>query len=132
MKVLVNILIIAFSVSLAAFGEIQFSWLGFMFQVASLVFDANRLVMIQILLSEDSQKMDPLMSLYYYAPACAVMNFFIAWATEFRSFHWGDIARTGLIILVLNAMVAFMLSVSIVVLVGGDEFTLYLGSVSRD
>ena len=118
-----NILLIAFSVGLAVAGEVQFSWTGVLFQLASLIFDANRLVMIQILVSADDgaapkMKMDPLVTLYYSAPVCAVTNFLIAFYTELRAFGgWGVVRETGLGVLLANAAVGFMLNVSIFVLV---------------
>jgi hypothetical protein len=116
-KTLMNILIIVFGVGLASAGEIEFSWVGFMFQLGGIVFEAMRLVMIQIMLSDEGQQMDPLVSLYFYAPVCAVTNFFVAWATEFSTFKWEVFAETGVGILVLNALVAFLLNVSSVFLV---------------
>ena len=43
-------------------------------------FEASRLVMIQILLH--GLKMDPLVSLHYYAPVCAIINLAILPLTE--------------------------------------------------
>jgi len=117
LKVLLNVLIIVFGVALASFGEIQFVWLGFFFQVGGIVFEAIRLVMIQILLSGDGQNMDPLVSLYYYAPVCALMNFLVAAMTESSSFQFADVWRVGVFTLLLNAGVAFMLNVASVFLV---------------
>jgi hypothetical protein len=117
MRTLINILVIVMGVALASFGEIQFSWVGFLFQLGGIVFEAMRLVMIQVMLSEDGQRMDPLVSLYYYAPVCAVMNFFVALVVEAGSFDWADVGKTGIFMLVLNAGVAFMLNVSSVFLV---------------
>ncbi|KAM0122584.1 hypothetical protein ACP6JC_000651 [Aspergillus fumigatus] len=113
----INILIITLSVAMAVSGEIRFSWLGFGFQFASLVFDANRLVMVQILLSDSGQKMDPLVSLYYFAPACAVMTSLVAWQTEYASFEWSSVAQAGWTVLSLSAVMGFMLNVSIFLLV---------------
>ncbi|KAL1835861.1 hypothetical protein VTJ49DRAFT_5969 [Mycothermus thermophilus] len=61
---LVNILFIVAGVALASVGEIDFSWTGFLYQLGGTVFEAVRLIMIQVLLSGDSaaQKMDPLVS----------------------------------------------------------------------
>lgn len=114
-----NILIIVSGVILASLGEIDFNWLGFVFQLGGIVFEAMRVVMIEVLLrgEGDLQKMDPLVSLYYYAPVCAVMNFFVAAATEFSTFKSEDMWNTGLGMLLLNAGVAFMLNVSSVFLV---------------
>jgi hypothetical protein len=95
LKVLFNILIIVFGVALASFGEIKFVWLGFFYQMGGIVFEAIRLIMIQILLSGEGQNMDPLLSLYYYAPVCAVMNAFVALVMEASTFQMQDVWRVG-------------------------------------
>ncbi len=114
-----NVGLIVFGVVLASLGEIEFSWIGFLFQVGGIVFEAMRLVMVEVLLKGegDLQKMDPLVSLYYYAPVCAVMNGIVALLTEVATFDSADLWSTGLTMLVLNASVAFMLNVSSVFLV---------------
>ena len=104
-------------VAIASVGEIDFSWAGFFFQVGGIVFEAMRIVMIQILLAGDGQKMDPLLSLYYYAPVCAVMNLVVAAVWEAKNFNFADLERTGFTVLILNASVAFLLNVSSVFLV---------------
>jgi len=113
----VNVIGIAFGVFLASAGEIDFSWIGFAFQFGGIVFEAMRLVMIQLLLSGDDMKMDPLVSLYYYAPVCAVMNIIVGLFTEFPTFQVAHLWDTGVFILILNAGVAFMLNVASVFLV---------------
>jgi drug/metabolite transporter (DMT)-like permease len=113
-----NVMVIVLGVGLASLGEIQFSWVGFMFQVGGIVFEAMRLVMIQVMLSEDGQKMDPLVSLYYYAPVCAFMNIVVALFTEVQTFKMSALFETGFSILILNATVAFLLNVSSVFLIG--------------
>jgi len=118
LKVLLNVLIIVFGVAIASFGEISFSWIGFTYQMGGIVFEAIRLVMIQILLSGEGQSMDPLVSLYYYAPVCAVMNFFVAAVMELHAFQMADLWRAGCFTLLLNAMVAFGLNVASVFLIG--------------
>jgi hypothetical protein len=118
LKVLLNVLFIVFGVTLASLGEIKFVWLGFFFQAGGIFSEAIRLILIQILLSDSGQKMDPLVSLYYYAPVCTAMNFLVAAATEFRSFSVDDIWKVGVGTLVLNAMLAFLLNGSSVFLIG--------------
>ncbi|RAH71410.1 TPT-domain-containing protein [Aspergillus aculeatinus CBS 121060] len=136
-----NILVIAFSVGLAVAGEVQFVWTGVVFQVASLVFDANRLVMIQILLKQgqghghgQGKKMDPLVTLYYSAPVCALTNALIALGSgEVAGFEWGVVSRTGWGVLLANAGVGFMLNVSIFVLIGKTSgLTMTLVSVPKN
>ena len=61
--------------------------------------------------------MDPLVSLYYYAPVCAVMNAFVAVVTEMGTFQMGDVWRVGIFVLLANASVAFLLNISSVLLV---------------
>lgn len=112
-----KILVIVFGVALASFGEIHFQWIGFWYQTSGIVFESIRLVMTQILLSGDGQKMDPLVSLYYYAPVCAVMNLLLVWYTEFATFKMDDFLRVGPAILVINASVAFMLNIASLFLV---------------
>ncbi|GJC81779.1 putative sugar phosphate/phosphate translocator At4g32390 [Colletotrichum liriopes] len=46
------------------------------------------------------------------------MNFFVAWASEFSTFKFEDLQKTGVTMLLLNAGVAFMLNVSSVFLIG--------------
>ncbi|ROW09074.1 hypothetical protein VMCG_02885 [Cytospora schulzeri] len=116
--VFLKVVVIVFGVVLASMGEIRFDWLGFSFQVGGIMFEAVRLIMIQVLLSEDGQKMDPLVSLYYYAPVCAIMNLVMVWYVELASFKMDDFARVGPTILIFNAVVAFLLNVSSVFLIG--------------
>jgi hypothetical protein len=91
--------------------------IGFLLQVAGIVFEAIRLTMVQRLLSSAEFKMDPLVSLYYFAPACTIMNGVIALIVEVPSMTWADFDRVGYFTLLLNAMVAFGLNVSVVFLV---------------
>jgi len=119
MRAFLNIALIVFGVMLASLGEIEFSWVGFMFQVGGIVFEAMRVVMVEVMLKGEGglQKMDPLVSLYYYAPVCALMNTFVALFSEFGTFKMEDVWSTGVGVLFLNAGVAFMLNVASVFLV---------------
>lgn len=96
---------------------------GFLCQAAAVAFEASRLVMIQILLhglkvSQElwrsvkcSLQMDPVVSLHYYAPVCAIINLFILPFTEgLEPFY--ALNRVGLLVLFSNAAVAFALNVS--------------------
>jgi drug/metabolite transporter (DMT)-like permease len=116
-----NIAVIVSGVVLASLGEVEFGWLGFVFQVGGIVFEAVRVVMVEVLLKGEGEgelgRMDPLVSLYYYAPVCAAMNCVVALLTEASTFNVSDIFNTGLLVLILNAAVAFMLNVSSVFLV---------------
>lgn len=84
--------------------------------MSAVAFEAVRLVMTQVLLSGD-QKMDPLVSLYYYAPVCAIMNFVLVYFTEIPTFDMDDFVRVGPTILLINASVAFLLNLASLFLV---------------
>ncbi|KAL8784021.1 MAG: hypothetical protein Q9213_004209 [Squamulea squamosa] len=108
---------IVIGIIIASFGEIEFVLIGFLFQLGGIVFEALRLVMVQKLLSSAEYKMDPLVSLYYFAPICAVMNFCVAAVVEIPAIKLKEIYNVGLLILLANAVIAFALNVSVVFLV---------------
>lgn len=71
--------------------------------------------MIQILLH--NLKMDPLVSLHYYAPVCAIINlFFLPFVEGLEPLY--QLKDLGVLVLVSNAAVAFLLNVAAVFLVG--------------
>lgn len=102
---------------IASFGEIKFIMVGFLFQVAGVCCEATRLAMVERLLSGGEFKMDPLVSLYYFAPACAIMNFVIFLFLELQKLSMQNILDLGLFTLFANACVAFLLNVAVVFLV---------------
>jgi hypothetical protein len=112
-----NVMWIVAGVALASIGEISFSVIGFMYQMGGIVFEAIRITMIQVLLSGDGMKMDPLVGLYYFAPVCAAMNFLVAIPSELPNFTWAAVSKVGVGILILNASIAFLLNVTSVFLV---------------
>ncbi|PLB35701.1 uncharacterized protein BDW47DRAFT_127923 [Aspergillus candidus] len=116
---LINILILTASIAFTTTGELHFSWPGLGFQLAALAFDANRLILIQILLADDdpARSMDPLVSLYYYAPMCAAINAVVVWFTEWEAFSWEAVLQTGVGVLVLNAAGGFILNVVVFLLI---------------
>lgn len=64
--------------------------------------------MIQILLH--GMKMDPLVSLHYYAPVCAVINACIIPFTDGLEPLW-NLHKVGILVLFTNAGIAFALNV---------------------
>lgn len=85
--------------------------------------------MIQILLH--GLKMDPLVSLHYYAPVCALINLlFLPFTEGLAPFY--ELARVGPAVLLSNAAVAFLLNVAAVFLVGvGSGLVLTLAGVFK-
>lgn len=117
LRVLMNVSVIVFGVMLASVGEIHFKLIGFLYQVGGIVFEAVRLNMVQALLSSAEFKMDPLVSLYYFAPICAVMNGVVALFWEVPRVSLDELYAVGFGTFFLNGMCAFLLNVSVVFLV---------------
>lgn len=124
LRTLANVSVIVFGVMIASFGEIKFVMVGFLFQVAGVFCEATRLAMVERLLSGGEFKMDPLVSLYYFAPACATMNFVIWLFLELPKMSMQNILDLGLFTLFANACVAFMLNVAVVFLVSSSVLVL--------
>ncbi|RMD39529.1 hypothetical protein DV735_g5594, partial [Chaetothyriales sp. CBS 134920] len=118
LKTLSNVALIVVGVVIASVGEIEFNLVGFLYQAGGISFEATRLVMVERLLSSADFKMDPLVSLYYFAPVCGLMNGVTALFMEVPSMTLDHIYNVGLFTLLANAMVAFLLNVSVVFLIG--------------
>lgn len=129
-RLAIIVFMISAGVALASHGELRFNLVGFLTQAAAVVFEASRLVMIQILLH--GMKMDPLVSLHYYAPVCALINLLVLPFTEGLAPFY-EIMRIGPLILLSNALIAFLLNVAAVFLVGaGSGLVLTLAGVFKD
>lgn len=84
--------------------------------------------MVQRLLSSAQFKMDPMVSLYYFAPACAVINGVFTLFVEIPKMSMSDVYNLGISTLILNAFIAFLLNVSVVLLV---SLPLVISYISR-
>ncbi|KAI0876040.1 triose-phosphate transporter family-domain-containing protein [Hypoxylon argillaceum] len=115
---ILKVLIIVFGIGLASVGDIHFSWVGLLYSCGGLLFESIRVVLVQELLQGNGVNMDPLVGLYYYAPISAATNLFIAWATEWPSFHGSAVAQVGVTMLALNAFIAFFLNVASMMVIG--------------
>ncbi|PBP20921.1 DUF250 domain membrane protein [Diplocarpon rosae] len=117
-KKLGNVSFIVIGVVLASFGEIDFVLTGFLYQVGGIAFEAVRICMVQRLLNGAEFKMDPLVSLYYFAPVCAIMNFVVALIWEVPLVQMSEVYAVGLWTFFANACCAFFLNMSVVFLIG--------------
>jgi len=115
-KKFLNVSAIVVGVIIASFGELDFVLVGFLFQIGGIVFEAIRINLVSSLLHGQA-KMDPLVSMYYFAPVCAIMNFTIALVWEVPTMKLEEIYAVGLWTFFANACVAFLLNVSLVFLV---------------
>ena len=123
MRVFFNVSFIVIGVVIATFGEIKFRLIGFLFQLGGVTFEALRLVMVERLLSSAEYKMDPLVSLYYFAPVCAIMNFCVFVVIELPRMTLEEVYQVGLFTMLASAMIAFALNVSVVFLVSSSPLS---------
>jgi hypothetical protein len=117
LKQFLNVSAIVVGVIIASVGEIHFVLIGVLYQIGGVVFEALRLTMVQRLLSSSEFKMDPLVSVYYFAPICTLMNGVVALIWEVPKVSMADVYNVGLFTFFLNGLCAFMLNVSVVLLV---------------
>ncbi len=122
--------LISFGVALASYGELNFSLIGFIFQATAILFESTRLVMIQVLLQ--GLKMDPLVSLYYFAPVCAaILAIALPFTEGIQPFF--ELQRLGAFVLLSNASCAFALNIAAVMLIGAaSSLVLTLAGVIKD
>lgn len=116
-----NVSTIVVGVVIASVGELEFVLVGVLYQIAGLIFEALRLTMVQRLLSSADFKMDPLVSVYYFAPVCALMNGVVALIWEVPHVTMAEVYHVGFFTFFLNGCCAFMLNVSVVILVCGHS-----------
>lgn len=129
--VLGKVSFIVLGVMIASYGELEFHLLGFIFQSSGILAEAFRLVLMQSLLA--GFKMDPLVSLYYFAPICAVMNAFLCLVLEGPRLSLAIIQALGMWTLLLNGMVSFGLNVAVVFVIGRtSSLALCLSGILKD
>ncbi|BGP12641.1 hypothetical protein JCM10213_008779 [Rhodosporidiobolus nylandii] len=127
----VIVIAISCGVALASYGEIAFDMGGFLCQALGIAFEAARLVSIQKLLT--GLKMGPLVSLYYFAPVCAGLNFMLIPFFEGAAPFQDAFDLVGLPWLIVNATTAFALNVAVVFLIGcASSLVLTLSGVIKD
>ncbi|KAI9346487.1 triose-phosphate transporter family-domain-containing protein [Obelidium mucronatum] len=129
--VLVKVTLIVTGVIIASYGEIEFVFLGFVIQGLGILFEATRLVLVQKLLKE--HKMDPMVSLYYFAPVCAVINGLAFLIFESHLITWDYFNHVGFGVLFLNCCTALALNVAVVFLIGKtSSLVMCLSGVFKD
>jgi len=128
-----NMFVIAIGVGIAAYGELNFDTLGVTQQLSALLFEAVRLMLVQILITRQGMAMNPLQSLYYVSPACA---FFLAFPLMFVEYP-AMMADPTLVfdwkMLTLNATCAFALNLAVFLLIGKTSaLTMNIAGVIKD
>ena len=112
-----KLLVIVIGVVLAGVGEVNVSIQGLVFSLSAIGFESARLILIQFLIAGTGLDMDPLVSLYYFAPVCTCTNFILSYLWGWTSYEWTHAVEVGFWMLLLNAIVAFLFNVASVLLV---------------
>ncbi|KZV40007.1 putative sugar phosphate/phosphate translocator [Dorcoceras hygrometricum] len=130
---MLNMLAISVGVAVAAFGEAKYDSWGVLLQLGAVLFEATRLVMIQILLTSKGINLNPITSLYYVAPSCLAflsVPWLIVEYPKLRQrsgFHF-DFAIFG-----TNSLCAFALNLAVFLLVGKTSaLTMNVAGVVKD
>ncbi|XP_073020722.1 probable sugar phosphate/phosphate translocator At2g25520 [Primulina eburnea] len=130
---MLNMLAISVGVAVAAFGEAKYDSWGVLLQLGAVLFEATRLVMIQILLTSKGINLNPITSLYYVAPSCLAF-LSVPWLIveypllrQRSGFHF-DFAIFG-----TNSLCAFALNLAVFLLVGKTSaLTMNVAGVVKD
>ncbi|KAL0394265.1 UNVERIFIED_CONTAM: putative sugar phosphate/phosphate translocator [Sesamum latifolium] len=129
-----NMLAISVGVAIAAYGEAKYDSWGVFLQLGAVVFEATRLVMIQILLTSKGINLNPITSLYYVAPSCFAF-LAIPWLIveypllkqQSSGFHF------DFVIFGTNSLCAFALNLAVFLLVGKTSaLTMNVAGVVKD
>ncbi|GAA5984426.1 hypothetical protein JCM5350_003357 [Sporobolomyces pararoseus] len=130
-KILCIVGIISVGVVIASYGEIDFELIGFLVQALAIAIESCRLVLVQILLQ--GMGLDPLSSLYYFAPVCLAINSVILLPVEGFQVFADAVNLVGIPTLLFNACATFALNLSSVFLIGAASgLVLTLAGVLKD
>ena len=124
--------IICIGVAMTSMGETYFSWLGFTFQSLAIVAESTRLVLTNVLMKQ--LKLDPLSSLYYIAPFCALFIGIACCIFEVQELPIARMQSTEfLLTMICNGAVAFTLNVAAVLLISNTSaLVLTLAGIVKD
>ncbi|EYU20272.1 hypothetical protein ABFS82_01G005200 [Erythranthe guttata] len=129
-----NMLAISVGVAIAAYGEAKYDSWGVFLQLGAVVFEATRLVMIQILLTSKGINLNPITSLYYVAPSCFAF-LAIPWLfVEYPVLKQQTSAfQFDFVIFGTNSLCAFALNLAVFLLVGKTSaLTMNVAGVVKD
>lgn len=106
--------------------------MGFLYQCISMVSEATRLTLVQILLQGRGIKLNPITTMYHISPVCLVclvIPFAALEAEQLASHAW----QIGPGLLLLSAAAAFALNCAIFLLIGKTSaLTMNIAGVMKD
>ncbi|KAH7294512.1 hypothetical protein KP509_27G004000 [Ceratopteris richardii] len=130
---MLNMITISVGVAIAAYGEAMFNGWGVMLQLGAVLFEATRLVLIQILLTSRGISLNPITTLYYVAPCCFVFLSIPWFAVEFPILRGLSSFKPDFMVFGLNCVCAFGLNLAVFLLVGKTSaLTMNVAGVVKD
>jgi len=115
-RVMLTVLVIVFGVAISSLGELRFVLLGFLIQAAAVVFEAYKNALQQFLLSGQT-RMSSMTLLYYFAPACTVINAFWILVFEMKGLQQKGGAGISSSVWLANGLLCFALNIASVTVV---------------
>jgi succinate dehydrogenase/fumarate reductase cytochrome b subunit len=109
-KVLLTVCVIVSGVAISSLGELQFALAGFLIQSAAVGFEAYKNALQQYLLIGES-KMSSITLLYYFAPACTVINGVYILCFEFRNLSIARPSGNQPWVFLVNGVLTFGLNI---------------------
>lgn len=79
-RVVMAVVVMSLGTAVASFGELRFSWTGFLLQSLADLFEGSRLVLLQVIMSSDF--LTPVESMYFVSPATAISQFVLVLTYE--------------------------------------------------
>jgi hypothetical protein len=104
-------------VAISSIGELRFVLTGFVIQAAAVVFEAYKNALQQTLLG-DKAKMSSMTLVYYFAPACTVINSFYILAFEYSALKTRNASNISPLVFLANGCLTFALNIASVTVVG--------------
>lgn len=135
-KRMANMVVVTIGVAIAAYGELNFVLIGVALQLISIVVEATRLTMVQLLLQRRGNlKLNSVTTMYYVSPCCFVF-LLVPWVfleyPKLTAVATGEITISAPVLL-SNAMAAFALNLAVYLLIGKTSaLTMNIAGVVKD
>jgi len=115
-RVLLTVCVIVIGVAISSIGELRFVLTGFLIQGAAVLFEAYKNALQQHLLGGKA-KMSSMTLLYYFAPACTIINAFCILFFEYTTLITTKSPDIGPLVFLCNGCLTFALNIAAVTVV---------------
>lgn len=107
--------------------------IGVVQQLSALVFEATRLMLVQVLMNSQGYTLNPIQSLYYVSPACLVCLTVPYLLLEYPVMRSSDAWVLRPSVMLANAATAFCLNLAVFLLIGKTSaLTMNIAGVIKD